>query len=112
MREFNSDKGGKIAALKQEIEELKLILENKQKDMALETENFQVLQWETEQQQSELKDVQTQVSSTVKSMNELKAKDQEDEQEQVKLERELAIVKAQIEEEKLAWQDSMRSSMS
>lgn len=100
MQEFNSDKGGKIAALKQEVKELRLILEKKQKDMALETENFHVLQWETEQQQSELKDVQTQVSSTEKSMNELKAKDQEDEQEQVKLERELVIVKAQIEEEK------------
>ena len=100
MQEFNSDKGGKISQLKEEIRELKLILESKQKEMALETENFQVLQWETEQQQNELKEIQSQVLSTERNISELRAKDREDDNNQSKLERELTIVKAQVEEEK------------
>ena len=100
MQEFNSDKGGKISQLKHEIKELKLILDKKQKEMALQTENFQVLQWETEQQQTELKDIETQLSNTEKNINDLKLKDSQDEHDQVTLERELAIVKAQVEEEK------------
>ncbi|KAI3403245.2 SMC2 [Candida oxycetoniae] len=100
LKEFNSDKTSKLGSLKKEVEELKKELDKKQKKLAFDVENFQVLQWEADQRASELKEVSSELVTTEKLIGELQKKDQEDVERQESLERELDIVKSQVEDEK------------
>ncbi|KAI5966920.1 SMC2 [Candida pseudojiufengensis] len=100
IKEFSSDKSTKINELKSEVSKLKSNVEKSEEQVALEVENFQVLQWEIDQQKNEFKETTHNIEATTKLIEELNKKEEQDQQTYSGLERELIIVKDQVEEEK------------
>ncbi|KAI5952867.1 SMC2 [Candida jiufengensis] len=100
IKEFSSDKSTKINELKKEVSTLKSKVEKGEKQMALEVENFQVLQWEIDQQKNEIKEIIQNLETSRSSIEDLNEKERNNEQIQTNLEKELEVIKTQVEEEK------------
>ncbi|WLF79614.1 Structural maintenance of chromosomes protein 2 [Lodderomyces elongisporus] len=100
LNEFNNDKSSKLESLKIEVGKLKKEYESKKELLANETENFQVLQWESEQRCSELEEIAQELHTMESALGQSETKESEDQDKQENLERDLAMVRAKIEDEK------------
>ncbi|CAK9439480.1 uncharacterized protein LODBEIA_P35800 [Lodderomyces beijingensis] len=100
IKEFSSDKTSKLDSLKREVEKLKKEVDKREKNLASDTENFQVLQWESEQRTAELREVTEELAKSSQSVDELRRKDKVDQEKQETMETELNLAKALVEEEK------------
>ncbi|KAK6457223.1 chromosome segregation and condensation [Scheffersomyces xylosifermentans] len=100
IREFNSDKGSKLKDIKKEVIALKKKVEQKQKELDNQTDKFQAMQVESEQQKSELINLEEALQNSVSVIEELGHKKATVEERYLQLNEQLKLVKVELEEER------------
>lgn len=99
IKEFNNDKGSKLDGLKKEIVALKKQLQKKQQYMEDQTDKFQSIQIESEQQKSELTNLQDALVNSQQLIEELNKRSDTSVEKEAQLMEKLNVVKVELEEE-------------
>ncbi|KAK6197489.1 chromosome segregation and condensation [Scheffersomyces amazonensis] len=100
IKEFSNDKGSKIKDLKKEVDQLKKLVNKKQLELDDQTEKYQSLQIENEQQKSELINIKESIANLIQSSQELVEKRSSIDNQIEELGDKLAVVKVELEEER------------
>ncbi|CAI5759037.1 unnamed protein product [Candida verbasci] len=100
IKELNSDKGSKINELKKEVAQLKQQVDQKEKDLENQTDTFQAIQVESEQQKSEIANVNDLIKTTEANVNQLMISSEQQIKSNETIGNELQLVKAELDDVK------------